>query len=53
MYVLLQPNVHLGQYSEGEYAVTPGLVQIAATRDLPLDPEALWDTQLLGKDEGE
>ena len=53
MHCFIQPHVHLGQYSEGEYGVSHGIVQLAVSRDLPLDPEALWDRQVLGKDDGE
>ena len=45
-----QPYVHVGMYSEGEFAVSPTIVQLAAQRKLPLSGD--WDTAMLGQDEG-
>lgn len=45
-----QPYVHVGTYSEGEFAVSPTIVQLAAQRKLPLSGD--WDTAMLGQDEG-
>ena len=45
-----QPFVHAGMYSEGEFAVSPTIVQLAAQRKLPVSGD--WDTTMLGQDEG-
>ena len=45
-----QPYVHAGMYSEGEFAVSPTIVQLAAERKLPVGGD--WDTATLGQDEG-
>lgn len=45
-----QPYVHVGMYSEGEFAVSPTIVQLAAQRKLPVSGD--WDTAMLGQDEG-
>ena len=45
-----QPYVHAGMYSEGEFAVSPTIVQLAAQRKLPVSGD--WDTAMLGHDEG-
>ena len=49
--VVSQPCVHVGMYSEGEFAVSPTIVQLAAQRKLPLSGD--WDTAMLGQNEGE
>lgn len=46
----IQPYVHTGMYSEGEFAVSPTIVQLAAQRKLPMGVD--WDTTMLGHDEG-
>ena len=46
----MQPYVHAGIYSEGEFAVSPTIVQLAAERKLPVSGD--WDTTMLGQDEG-
>lgn len=46
----IQPYVHAGMYSEGEFAVSPTIVQLAAQRKLPVGVD--WDTSMLGHDEG-
>ena len=46
-----QPYVHAGMYSEGEFAVSPTIIQLAAQRNLPVSGD--WDTAaMLGHDEG-
>lgn len=45
-----QPYAHVGIYSEGEFAVSPTIVQLAAQRKLPASTD--WDTAMLGQDEG-
>ncbi|XP_044179361.1 TALPID3 protein-like isoform X2 [Acropora millepora] len=46
---LIQPYAHAGIYSEGEFAVSPSVVQLAAERNLPIGVD--WDTAVLGKDQ--
>ena len=48
--VVMQPYVHAGMYSEGEFAISPTIVQLAAERKLPVSGD--WDTTMLGHDEG-
>lgn len=48
---MMQPYAHTGIYSEGEFAVSPNVVQLAAERNLPIGVD--WDTTVLGKDQGE
>ena len=50
-FVILQPYAHTGIYSEGEFAVSPTVVQLAAERNLPIGGD--WDTTVLGRDQGE
>ena len=47
----MQPYAHTGIYSEGEFAISPGIVQLAAERKLPMEGD--WDSTILGKDQGE
>ncbi|XP_068730212.1 TALPID3 protein-like isoform X1 [Montipora capricornis] len=46
---LIQPYAHTGIYSEGEFAVSPTVVQLAAERNLPIGGD--WDTTVLGRDQ--
>jgi len=46
---LIQPYVHTGKYSEGEFAISPNIVQLAVERKLPLGGD--WDTTILGEDQ--
>ena len=46
----IQPYAHVGIYSEGEFALSPTIVQLAAERKLPMGGD--WDTTMLGHDEG-
>ena len=49
--IVTQPYVHTGKYSEGEFAISPNIVQLAVERKLPLGGD--WDTTILGEDQGE
>lgn len=49
--VVVQPYAHTGIYSEGEFAISPSIVQLAAERKLPMERD--WDSTILGKDQGE
>lgn len=46
----MQPFVHAGAYSEGEFAISPSIVRLAAERKLPMGGD--WDTTILGQDQG-
>lgn len=39
--------MHGGKYSEGEYAMSPGLVDLVKERNIPTDT-----VDMMGKDEG-
>lgn len=46
---LIQPYAHVGMYSEGEFALSPTIVQLAAEKKLPMAGD--WDSTRLGHDE--
>lgn len=46
---LIQPYAHVGMYSEGEFALSPTIVQLAAEKKLPMGED--WDSTRLGHDD--
>lgn len=48
--LIIQPYAHVGMYSEGEFALSPTIVQLAAEKKLPMGED--WDSTRLGHDDG-